>query len=196
MEKPHASADHSTIRDIPHGYGDNRIVLMARDPWTLFSYWEVAKKVEDEVKRKINENGETPDKSLLRVYDVTGCASDAEYEVLFDFELRDWANNWYIHAGRPGREWMADIGILSSSGRFYTLARSNVVKSPVYGMSGEYDEEWMCPEDLYYKMFAFDVGKSSMEMKEILNRHLRGWFFSGGISSGMFGSGELFTHKR
>ena len=27
----------------PSGYGDNKIVLLARDPWWIFAYWEILK---------------------------------------------------------------------------------------------------------------------------------------------------------
>jgi len=194
----------STVRDnmfhIPTNYGDNKIVLMIRDPWTIYAYWEIRKEIEDNVKRSIDEKGFVIEKSILRVYDVTDGEEHLENRTSFEFELKNWAESWYVHTGMPGRKWMVDIGILCTNGEFFCLARSNVVITPAYGMSGIFDEEWMCPEDMYYKMFAvaggYGIGTSSLEMKEILERHLKSWFFSGGISSGMFGSASLFSHKR
>ena len=59
-------------------------------------------------------------------------------------------------------------------------------------MSDIIDEEWMCPDDLYYKMFAatggFDIGTSSMEMQESMQQYLEEWVSSGGTSSGEFSS--------
>jgi len=55
----------------PQGYGDNRIVLLVRDPWWLFSYWEIRKDKEEEIVQKIENSGETREKAILRVYDVT-----------------------------------------------------------------------------------------------------------------------------
>ena len=183
--------------DIPLGYNDNRIVLLVRDPWTLFSYWEIKKDTEDSVKEEIRRKNLTPAKSILKIYDVTEEKSDAK--VVNEFELKDWASNWYIHTGSPGRKWMVDIGIVCTTGEFFTLARSNVVAAPRYGMSDVYDDEWMCPEDLYYKMFAaaggYGLGTSSMEMKEMIERHLKEWISSGGVSSGAFGSASFHMFK-
>jgi len=183
---------------VPSGYGDNRIVLMVRDPWTLYTYWEVNKSVEDKVRGEIARRGLNPQKSILRVYDVTDSVQPSVG--VFDFELRNWVNTWYVHTPDSGRKWMVDIGIICDNGEFFCLARSNMVETPSHRMSDICDERWMCTEDLYYKLFAvaggYGVGTSSLEMKEILERHLKAWISSGGISSGMFGSASLFFHRK
>ena len=189
---------------LANAYGDNRISLLVRDPWTLYSYWEIKREVEDSVRNRIGERGLTPEKSVLRVYDVTGKSIDEGVAPAFDFELRDWVNTWYIHTGNHGRAWMVEVGILCTNGEFFCLARSNVVTTPVYGMSDTVDDQWKCPEDLFYKMFAVagghDIGKSSLMMREQLERHLREWLFSGergiGISSAMFGSASFHLFPR
>ena len=185
---------------IPSGYDDNKIVLMVRDPWTLYCYWEVNRDVEASVHEKISKRKLTPAKSILRVYDVTEDKGDLNSQVAFDFELRDWASIWYVHTGNHGRKWMADIGIMTTTGEFFCLARSNVVMTPVYGMSDKYDLEWMCPEDLFYKMFAvaggYGIGQSSLEMREMIDRHLKEWISSGGVTSGMFGSASFHLFKK
>ena len=39
----------TSIPELPDGYGDNRIVLMVRDPLWLFAYWEIRKGVLNKV---------------------------------------------------------------------------------------------------------------------------------------------------
>ncbi len=184
---------------IPHSYGDNKVVLMCRDPWTLFSYWEIRKDVEDSVMGEIHRAGLAYEKSILRVYDLTGLEPGVMPEASFDFELRNFATSWYIHAPEAGRVWMVDIGIMTTSGKFFLLSRSNVVTAPRDGMSEVHDEEWLCSEEQFYKMFAaaggYDTGKSSLEIREMVEQHLRKWRFSGGISSGMISSGSLIRRK-
>ncbi len=181
---------------IPPGYDDNKVVLMVRDPWTIFSYWEVKKEYEEKIKREIHSKGFEIQKSILRVYDVTDGESDLDSKVAFCFDLRDWADRWYIHCGSDGRRWLVDVGIMCTNGAFFCLVRSNVVETPRHAMSDVFDYDWMCPEELYYKMFAvtggFDVGKSSMEMKEMIERHLKSWVTSGGVGSWMFGGASSF----
>ena len=179
---------------------DNKIVLMVRDPWTLFTYWEVNSQVEERTKEEIARKGLVISKSILRVYEVVGTASGDQLYVVFDFDLKDWAKSWYIHADNPGKRWKTEIGILCTTGEFFCLASSNIVQAPPYGMSNIYDEDWMCTDDEYYKLFAvaggYGIGTSSLQMKEILERHLEGGFFSGGVTSGMFGSINLFNRKQ
>jgi hypothetical protein len=186
--------------DLPSSYDDNKIVLMVRDPWTIFSYWETRKDVEDRVRNEIAERGLEAEKSVLRVYDMTIDKGDLESQIAFSFELRGWVDKWYVNTGASGKKWMVDIGILCTNGEFFCLARSNMVETPRYGMSDVYDEEWMCPEDLYYKMFAiaggYGVGTSSMEIRELLERHMKEWISSGGISSSMFGGASSFIGRK
>lgn len=121
--------------NIPQNYGDNKIVLMARDPYTMFTYWEVQAAWENSLKSEIDKRGLSVSKSILRVYDVTENDPDVNPKIVYDFELRDWAYNWYIHTDNSGREWMVDIGLLCTTGEFFILARSNRVRTPSDKMS-------------------------------------------------------------
>ena len=188
------------VFDIPQNYGDNKVVLMVRDPWTVFSYWEIKKEVEENVRSIIKSKGLKASKSVLRVYRVSGPDSDPVLNVTNEIELRGWATSWYIHVDETGNEWIADVGILCSNGEFFCLARSNRVRTPSNVMSEVSDQDWMCPEELYYKMFAVsgghDVGQSSIELAEHMERHLKKWLSSGGVTSGMFSSSDIFNKKR
>jgi len=173
----------------PPGYGDNRIVLLVRDPWWLFSYWEIGKDREGEVVRKIESSGEEPARSILRVYDVTGLNFNGKNaRSFFDIDLKGLAGNWYINVNSPDSSWVVDIGIISNKGNFYLLARSNVITTPRFGMSDELDAEWMAPEDEFWKMFGLSggmgIGKGSLEVREMFKRRLEEQVTSGGISSG------------
>ena len=172
----------------PAGYGDNRIVLLARDPWWIFAYWEIRKDREEDAIRKIESSGDNPDRSVLRVYDITNVNFNGRNaNSFFDIDLKGLANNWYINVGTPDRSWIVDIGIVSKKGNFYLLARSNAIKTPRFGMSDQLDAEWMVPEEDYWKMFGlsggFGVGKGSLEVREMLKARLEEQITSGGISS-------------
>jgi len=172
----------------PPGYGDNKIVLLVRDPWWAFTYWEIRKDKEDEIVGKIVKSGDSPEKSILRVYDITDINFNGKNaHSFFDIELKGLANNWYLNVGVPGRAWIVDIGIITKRGEFYVLARSNVAKTPNYGMSDQLDAEWMVQEDEYWKMFGlsggFGVGKGSLEVREMFKKRLEEQITSGAISS-------------
>lgn len=173
----------------PPGYGDNRIVLLVRDPWWVFSYWEIRHDREEEILKKISSSGDSPAKSVLRVYDITDINfNGTNAHSFFDIDLKGLANNWYINVGSPDRSWIVDIGIVTKKGDFYLLARSNTVRTPRFGMSDKLDAEWMIPEDDYWKMFGlsggFGVGKGSLEVREMFKKRLEEQITSGAISSG------------
>ncbi len=171
----------------PSGYGDHKILLLVRDPWWIHAYWEINREIEERILKTIREKGLTPQKTVLRVHDVTDIEFNGKNaHRFFDIALSSLTNNWYIEVGQPNRCYIVDIGILASDGSFYLLCRSNRVTMPRFGMSDVIDEEWMTSEDDYWKLFAlsggYGIGKSSLEMKEMHRRHLLQQVSSGGAS--------------
>ncbi|MDD5496245.1 MAG: DUF4912 domain-containing protein [Candidatus Omnitrophica bacterium] len=184
---PFRTAERREFR-FPKGYGDNKIVILVRDPWWIFAYWEIRADKEEETVRRIRSGGDEVLKSILRVYDVTDINFDGKNaNSFFDVELSGLAANWYINVGSPDRSWIVEIGIVTKKGSFYALARSNSVKTPRYGMSDSLDAEWMMPEDEYWKMFGlsggFGIGKGSLEVREMFKKRLEEQISSAQISS-------------
>ena len=161
----------------PAGYGDNKIVVLVRDPWWIYAYWEIRREKEEDVRKSISSDGDEAAHSILRVYDVTDVNFDGKNaRSHFDIELKGLAASWYINVGSPDRVWLVDIGIVTKKGNFYLLARSNLVRTPRHGMSDKLDAEWMMPEDEYWKMFGlsggFGAGKGSLEVRELIKKRL------------------------
>jgi hypothetical protein len=175
---------------LPSGYNKDRIVAMVRDPWWIFAYWEITRETEEYVNNEIRRHGKHSVKSILRVYDITAVKgfNGKNANSYFDIVLKDMARNWYIDVGSPGRTWCVEIGIVTEKNDFYVLARSNIVNTPRFGISDILDETWMLSEEEYFRIFGAScgldvVGKSSLEMKELFQRHLMEWVSSGGITS-------------
>ncbi len=161
---------------IPYHYGDDRIVLMVRDPWWLYTYWEVTASRQQQVIDQMRERSEKIAARVLRVYDVYGVTIQNAHGH-FDIEIGPSADNWYIDVGRPDSEWVVEIGFRAVSGRFYPIVRSNTVRTPRYGVSDVFDEEWMIPDDLFWRLMGRSLGveaRSSMELKRSLKDHWRG----------------------
>ncbi|MBI4353800.1 MAG: DUF4912 domain-containing protein [Candidatus Omnitrophica bacterium] len=124
---------------IPTTYGDHRIVLMVKDPWWLHAYWEVDPSRERQTRSQAPPEEIGGMQSILRVYNVTHRRfPDEPPNGSFDISLSGLANHWYIQADNPGHEFIVDIGLLTTSGRFLLLARSNRVTTPRVGPA-----EWM-----------------------------------------------------
>ncbi len=157
---------------LPEYYGEDKFVLLVRDPWWLFAYWEVTPGREAHVMGEISARGLRRQKTVLRVYDLTAAPS-----VFFDIEIQHLNNNWYIDVGQPDREWAAEIGFKTEDGQFFVLVRSNAVRTPSFGISDVLDEEWMMPDEMYFKLLGviggFEGVGSSMEIRKMFERRIR-----------------------
>jgi len=156
----------SSIPELPDGYGDNRIVIMVRDPIWLFAYWEIRKEVFDRVMNTLGALTNRT-KAVIRVYDVTDIVfngNNAHHR--FDVDVTLEAKNWYIHAGLPDRVLCVEIGMLTANGTFRILARSNTVRTPRADVSDIVDEKWVCIESLYKKAYEpMDLSLSEFVFK-------------------------------
>jgi len=163
----------------PLAYGDNRIVLLVRDPHWIYSYWELTENKYKEVRGILGSDFERS-KEILRVYDST-----VQPWKSFDITVSYGTRNWYINVPTSNRTYIVDIGFLSPDGRFIAMARSNAVTTPRDGMSDIIDEEWMVVDfdRIYALSGGFGIGKSSGEIRELMKKYLLEMKSSGWISS-------------
>ncbi len=131
----------------PESYGESIITLMVRDPYWLYSYWELAPEVGRELSDVLGEQEFETSRFVLRIYDVTGTDIDdpAGFE---DIDIAHGARNWYINVTRVEREYAVEIGVLAPDGAFLVLARSNRVMLPPVGPTEVIDEEWVTVDAL------------------------------------------------
>jgi hypothetical protein len=182
-------------KDLPAGYGKDRIVAMVRDPYWLHCYWELTRHAIQRAEAALGQDWHTA-RPILRLLDVSnrGTANSSETAVR-DIDIHGGCNNWYIDVDSPPRSFRVDIGYLSRSGRFYVLARSNVVSTPRAGVSDVIDENWADidakkADRIYAMSGGFDpAGNSSLELKELFEERLRRPLGSPAVTS--FGSGGL-----
>jgi hypothetical protein len=181
-------------RDLPAGYGKDRIVCMVRDPYWLHVYWELTRQAIQRAEAALGQDWHTS-RPILRLLDVTSNDSSSHSErVLRDIEIHGGCNSWYIDVNNPPRSFRVDIGYLSRTGRFYVLARSNVVSTPRAGVSDVIDENWSDidarkADRIYAMSGGFDPGASSLELKQLFEERLRRPLGSPAVTS--FGSGGL-----
>jgi len=183
--QPQTEQKRHIATELPWSYGKDKIVLQARDPWWLHTYWELTGATQDRLIRELG-NQFYAARPVLRVYDVSNIIfSGANANNFFDIEIQFEAMNWYIDVGGPGRSWCADLGLRLPDGRFITIVRSNVVSTPLDGPSWITDEEWMIPEDLFARLYGmgFGFGRSSPVGKGWRERIRQQMVSSPGISS-------------
>lgn len=174
----HQSSPAPARRTLPSGYGDNQIYLLVRDPYWIYSYWEIRGEVQADALRRLGGDWAHVT-SILRVFDLT--ESDSSF---FDIRLQGMVSDWYVEV-RPNRRYVIEIGLLHRDGRFIALARSNEVTTPRDSMSDILDEEWMCLD--FDKMYAlsggFAVGLSSQDLKKRMSERRSVSSGSGGFAS-------------
>jgi hypothetical protein len=175
---------------LPLRYSDNRITILPRDPWWIYSYWDISEQRINEVISAIPVYERENLKWILRVYDLTNVShfDGKNANSFFDIGIHFEANNWYINVNQPERSWCVEIGLVNPSGKFFPVARSNVIKTPYFGISSIIDEEWALPDEDYYKVLGiYDLGKSSLERKrkfeEIVKNQISSPLASWGMSS-------------
>ncbi len=106
-------------KDLPAGYGKDRIVVMVRDPYWLHCYWELTRHAIQRAEAALGQEWHQA-KPILRVLDVSshGTTNVSETPVR-DIDIHGGCNNWYIDVATPPKSFRIDIGYLSRSGRFY-----------------------------------------------------------------------------
>ena len=153
---------------LPATYGDERMVIMSRDPFVLFGYWEVSQERLDRERARFG----TGARLCVRIYDITGVSFDgSNATATFDQEVFDRAGSWYFHLARPSHRFCADIGLLASDGRFRVLNRSNTVSMPQETVSDRVDEAWMISDEAFLKLHGLSHGiggVSSAQIQEVL----------------------------
>jgi hypothetical protein len=179
-------------RDLPGGYGKDRIVCMVRDPYWLHCYWELTRQAVKRAESALGQDWHGA-KPILRVLDVGGHdTTSASEAIVRDIDIHGGCNNWYIDVSNPPRSYRVDIGYLSRTGRFYVLARSNVVSTPRAGVSDVIDENWADldakkADRIYAMSGGFDPTASSLELRQLFEERLRRPLGSPAVTS--FGSG-------
>ncbi len=161
--------------ELPQNYGDNLIYFMVRDPAWAYAYWELQPHYVENARKRL---GGTWDEicTILRVFDIT----EKGHVTFQDLYLGGITNHWYVNT-QPNRSYFVEIGLLHKDGRFASLAKSNPVLMPRSQMSDVLDEQWMDIDfdKVYALSGGFDPGKSSMEVRRMMEEKI-----SGGISSG------------
>jgi hypothetical protein len=129
--------------ELPGAYGREQLILLARDPWTLFAYWEIAPGTRVATLRALGAEAGAA-REVLRVYDVTFVTPTGDQAWLaFDIELPARASSAYATVARPGASYSVQIGLRTQTNRFLPMARSNTVTLPPAAPSPDTTVRWM-----------------------------------------------------
>lgn len=138
---PRRSPFHS--RQIPWGYGRDRVTAVAVDPDRLFVYWEVRDETIDAARERLGTAGARA-ALVLRVYDTSGRIFDGDNaHAYFDQDVQRNDRQWFCHVGKPSSSAHIEMGLRTPDGRFFKLMRSGRVDFPRKEPVGGRPVEWM-----------------------------------------------------
>lgn len=170
-----------TVYELPPYYNETKIALLVRDPYWLYTYWDLSAEIKAQLISDYGAWEHVPLSLMVRGEQESG-GSQPEF---FNIPLSSQTNNWYINV-QPNRKYTVDLGYYSPSGDFITLASSNTVITPRDCMSEVIDEEWMIIEEDFrrlYRLAGGAPGSGSVEIVESLLKRLEREMGSATVSS-------------
>lgn len=179
---------------LPKLYGEDTMVLMTRDPGSLFAYWEVTENTAAPVRRNIA--GEA--KIVLRLYNVTGGKDPDHAHSHADYQVETLVGSWYILLDAAQKSFAAELGYIGPDGKFYPLVRSKHVSLPSADVSQKVDADWMVVEEEFARIYKLsgggkqgpssqDLAPLTEELRRLIARRMQADAASGGIAG--MGSG-------
>lgn len=109
--------------NLPLGYNDNRITIMARDPHWIYMYWEISNETKQNFYQNFGQHLWDKSVPVLRVTNISKNES-------FFVRINDFVKNWYINVPDSSCLYAAEIGRMISETFFIGLANSNYTTTP------------------------------------------------------------------
>jgi hypothetical protein len=106
-----------------------------------------------------------------------GATTSTAESMVRDIPIHGGVKNWYVDIKESPNSYRVDLGYLAENGRFYALARSNVVTTPRPGSSDVIDENWTDIAENYEKIYALSGGyeetSAGGDLQELFEERLR-----------------------
>jgi hypothetical protein len=117
-------------------------VLIPRDPYSIFVYWNYTEKDIDQFRRQLEPKGEGA-QLILRIYEITNVHFDGKNaNQVWDIEVGYSVKNWYIQVDANNAEYCVELGGRGRDHHFMPLVRSNTVRTPPRSASIRKDLIW------------------------------------------------------
>ena len=150
---------------------------MVRDPYWLHAYWELSRKSVERARVALGQywHGARP---VLRVYEVLRDGTTTSTPAT-DPRRRGPRRGEQLVSRRlqPSEELSTGHRVSGAGGRFYCLARSNVVNTPPAAAGNAFDRNWADVAKDFDRIFALSGGYSEPEangdLKEVLEERLQ-----------------------
>jgi hypothetical protein len=185
-------------RSLNHACVKDQIVTVARDPYWLHTYWELSRSTLGRAQAALGQEWHTA-RPILRLMDVTSeDTTSASERHIRDIEIHGGVNNWFIDVQSSPRSYRIDIGYLARRGKFFVLARSNVVTTPKAGTSDIFDEGWSNVQEQFQRLYRQSGGANGSadahDLRDLFEERFRRPMHSLSLQS--LGTGALSSFGR
>lgn len=143
------------LGDLPDGYGEDAVVLLAKDPRSLYLYWDFSR-----------ETLERAFAWMPGLHTKVRLYADGALEREVDFAVE--ARSWYFHDLSPGRAYRAELTSHAIDGQVRRIGElSNLVKLPPEGPSPIVDDRFLrIPWEVPPPVFADAVRRAEPAREE------------------------------
>jgi hypothetical protein len=151
----------------------DRLLLLVRDPYWLQITWEIMPSSVTRARTALGQHwhGAQPVIRIGRLGD------DGAVGGLRQVKVHGGVNHWYVDVAEPPCLFRAEIGYVDLSGNFYSIARSNEVRTPEAGVGEVGEHAWSDVARNADRVFALSGGYSadgpSQELRQALEERLR-----------------------
>jgi hypothetical protein len=152
--------------ELPQSYNDTRIVILLRDPFWAYAYWDINPAELEKLGEETFYNG-----LFLRVYEFHGDSPTEDNIVeFFDIPVEESDGSWYISLTHSGSDYAVELRCRVMH-KEKILAMSNKVHSPL-GYFGRHQAELLDEPETMMLMLSglWDYDKHGQAVDEIPQR--------------------------
>ncbi|NBV25566.1 MAG: DUF4912 domain-containing protein, partial [Proteobacteria bacterium] len=120
------------LAELPESYGTARLWLAARDPQWLYAHWDLSAAQQREF-NALSDDGHL----IVRVYE-----KEILGEPVVTQHVHPESKNWFIHVGRGGTKFVAQLGYVDQKERWQTIAISAATVTPPETLSEDTSAEF------------------------------------------------------
>ncbi len=118
--------------ELPEAYGTTKLWLTARDPQWLYAHWDLSSAQLRDYNAQSDEGH-----LIVRVFE-----REALGEPLVTQHVHPESRNWFIHVGRGGTKFVAQLGYFDRKERWQTIAISAATITPPDSLSDDTSAEF------------------------------------------------------
>jgi len=105
---------------LPESYGTQQLMLTAREPHWLFASWDLTPEQQQHYNR-LSADGHL----VLRTY-----VNSFESQALPETHVHPESRSWFVHVGKGGTKYIAELGYTDQNGRWNRIASSRATVTP------------------------------------------------------------------